>query len=144
MPSGISEQVEELVLAIDTSGSVFYQISAFLSEVVGICSVVKPKRVRVLYWDTDVAQDEVYDLEDLDSLTASTQPKGGGGTDVRCVTDYMAEHKIAPQATIIFTDGYLFGGWGTWSCPTLWCVLDNKEASADVGKTLHIDSRKDL
>jgi predicted metal-dependent peptidase len=138
MPSGVSERVEELVLAIDTSGSIGQrELTTFLSEVKGICDTVKPSKVRVLYWDTQVCRDEVYEL---DVLPRSTKPSGGGGTEVECVPQYMAEHGIKPQATIILTDGYLGGSWGQWNCPTLWVILDNKNATATVGKTLHVES----
>jgi len=39
------------------------------------------------------------------------------------------------------TDGYLYAGWGEWTCPVLWAVLDNKHALPDVGKAVHITSR---
>ena len=141
MPSGVSERVEELVLAVDTSGSIGQrELTTFLSEVKAICDTVKPSRVRILYWDTQVCRDEVYEMDDLDKLAQSTKPSGGGDTEVECVPQYMAEHGIKPQATIIFTDGYLGGSWGQWSCPTLWVILDNKNATATVGKTLHVES----
>ena len=54
------------------------------------------------------------------------------------MTAYMSEHDITPQAAIILTDGDLWGTWGTWNCPTLWCVLDNKRATPDNGKVVHI------
>ena len=140
-PSGITEQVDELVLAIDTSGSIGqHELTAFLSEIKCICDTVHPKKLRILYWDTEVCAEEVYSVDELDTLTQSTKPAGGGGTDVSCVTSYMATNNITPQATIILTDGYLWGGWGTWDCPTLWCILDNKGATANCGKTIHIDS----
>ncbi len=140
-PSGITEQVDELVWAIDTSGSIGQrELTAFLSEIKCICDTVHPKKLRILYWDTEVCAEEVYSVDELDTLTQSTKPKGGGGTDVSCVTSYMATNGITPQATIILTDGYLFGGWGTWDCPTLWCILDNKGATANCGKTIHINS----
>ena len=141
MPSGISEKVEELVLAIDTSGSIGQrELTTFLSEVKAICDTVKPSKVRVLYWDTQVCRDEKYDMNDLDKLVQSTKPKGGGGTMVECVPQYMAEHGIKPQATIVLTDGYLGNSWGQWTCPTLWVILDNKSATSKVGKTLHVKS----
>lgn len=141
MPSGISEKVDELVIAIDTSGSIpDADLAVFLSEVQSICTTVKPDKVRLLYWGHEVVGDESYATHEIDTLAQSTRPKGGGGTDVECVVEYMQRHQIKPQATIIFTDGYLFGDWGTWDCPTLWCVIDNKRATPDNGKVVHIDS----
>ena len=140
-PSGISEQVDELVVAIDTSGSIGQrELTAFLSEIKCVCDTAKPNKLRVLYWDTKVCRAEEYEMHELHTLTDSTKPAGGGGTDVNCVTSYMDKHNIKPQASIILTDGYLYNGWGSWSCPTLWCVLDNKGATADCGKTVHIKS----
>jgi predicted metal-dependent peptidase len=142
MPSGISEQVEELVIAIDTSGSIGQsELTEFLSEVKGVCDTVKPNKVRLLYWGSDVVGDESYDMHELDNLVTSTKPMGGGGTDVNCVTQYMAKKGIKPQAVIVLTDGHLYGGWGEWTCPVLWTILDNERALADVGKTVHIKSR---
>ena len=77
----------------------------------------------------------------LDNLVKSTKPMGGGGTDVNCVTQYMADEGIKPQACIVLTDGYLYSGWGDWTCPVLWAILDNKSAVPDEGKAVHIKSR---
>jgi len=141
MPSTYSEQVEELVLAIDTSGSIGdRELSVFLSEIKSICDTVKPSCVRVIYWDTEVCRDEKYETHELDTLVKSTKPRGGGGTDVECVPKYMAEHDIKPQAVIVLTDGCLYGGWGQWTCPVLWTVLDNKTAKPSVGKIVHVKS----
>ena len=140
LPSGISEQVGELVIAIDTSGSIGQrELSAFLSEVKSICETVHPSKVRILYWGSRVVGDEEYELADLDKIVQSTKPIGGGGTVVECVPEYMTEHNINPQAAIILTDGYVFG-WGTWTCPTLWTIMDNHSAVPDNGKVVHIKS----
>ena len=144
MPSGISEQVGELVLAIDTSGSIGKkELAAFLSEVKEICDTVHPDGVRLLYWDTKVCRDEKYDTHELDNIVNSTKPEGGGGggTDVECVTDYIRDNNINAQAAIVLTDGHLYGGWGQWSMPVLWCIMDNDHAKPDVGKTVNIKSR---
>ena len=141
MPSGISEKIDELVIAVDTSGSISDRdVAAFLSEVQSICTTVKPDNVRLLYWGHRVVGDESYDIHNIDALVKSTKVMGGGGTDVNCVTDYMQEHNIKPQAAVVLTDGYLFGGWGTWDCPVLWCILDNKRATPDSGKVAHIQT----
>jgi len=143
MPSGISQQVDELVVAIDTSGSIgSVALSAFLTEVKSVCDTVKPNKVRVLYWDTKVCRDEAYEMHELDDLVKSTKPAGGGGTCVECVTEYMQEQGIKPQACIVLTDGDLYRGWGTWNTPVLWCILDNDSKKPDVGTTVHIKSRE--
>ena len=143
MPSGISEQVGELVLAIDTSGSIGQrELNAFLTEVKEICDTVRPDGVRLLYWDTKVCRDEKYDVHELDDLVQSTKPTGGGGTDVTCVTDYLRDNSINAQAAIVLTDGHLYGGWGQWSMPVLWCIMDNLGAKPDVGVAVNIKSRE--
>jgi len=140
MPSTLSEQVRELVLAVDTSGSVVHCIKYFLSEIVGICKAVRPERIRLIYWDHMVQKEEVYSTLDLDELPKSTSPKGGGGTQIEPVCGYLKNNHIEPQAVIVFTDGYLAGSWGKWNHPVLWCVLDNKDAKPDNGRVLHINS----
>ena len=141
LPSGVSETVGELVIAIDASGSIGgRELGQFLGEISAIAKAVRPQGVRLLYWDTEVCRDEYYTQDQLDSITTSTKPAGGGGTMVECVTTYMREKQIKPQAAIILTDGYLGGSWGTWHVPTLWCILDNSSATPDVGKCVHIES----
>ena len=143
-PSGITERVGELVIAIDTSGSIGqHELTKCLSEIKGVCDTVKPESVRILYWDTKVCADEVYGdvvgaKASLEQLTQTTKPAGGGGTMVQCVPDYIQQNNINAQAIIVLTDGYLGGDWGAWTMPLLWGILDNKSARPTIGKTLHI------
>jgi predicted metal-dependent peptidase len=140
MPSGVSEQVGELVIAIDTSGSIGgRELAKFLGEVKGICDQVKPDVVRLLYWDTEVCADEKYVGAEVENLVNSTKPEGGGGTTVECVPAYMAERGVKPQAVVVLTDGYLGGSWGQWACPVLWCIVGNANAVPDVGKYVHVE-----
>lgn len=143
MPSGISEQVGTLVIGIDTSGSIGdRELSRFLGEVKGICDTVKPEMIRLLYWDTKVCRDEKYVGDEVQKLTASTKPAGGGGTAVRCVYNYIQEHAIKAQAVVMLTDGYVGTDWGTpsqWGAPVLWCVVGNKSARPTTGKCVLVD-----
>ena len=141
-PSGITERVGELVIAIDTSGSIGqHELTKCLSEIKGVCDMVKPESVRILYWDTKVCAEEVYGVHGtpLEQLTQTTKPAGGGGTRVQCVPDYIRDKNINAQAVIVLTDGYLGGDWGAWTMPLLWGILDNKSARPTIGKTLHIN-----
>lgn len=139
LPSGVSESMDELVVAVDTSGSIGQrELTLFLSELASVCDVAKPSRLRVLYWDTEICAEEVYEQDVLAEVAKSTKPKGGGGTDVTCVVKHLQAHDIKAQAVLVLTDGYLGSDWGKWDVPTLWCILGNTYATSPVGKTIHI------
>ena len=141
MPSGVSQRVKTLVLAIDTSGSVSQtEISTALAEVKSICDIVRPEKVTILYWGDYVVRREDYDEHNMDTLVDSTKPEDGGGTQVECVPEYMREHGIDAQAVIVFTDGCIYGGWGQWDVPVLWTVFNNKGCKPTVGKVCHINA----
>jgi hypothetical protein len=139
-PSGVSESVGELVIAIDMSGSIgSRELSQFLGEVKGICDNVHPEKVRLLYWDTQVCADESYAMHELDTLTESTKPAGGGGTIVTCVPEYLTKHGIKPQAVVVRLMATLVvsGDNGVrLCCGASWI---NKRAEPDVGKAVHVE-----
>jgi predicted metal-dependent peptidase len=140
LPSTYDDRVDEIVFCLDTSGSIGRDtLTRFMSELIGVCAMCKPKRVRILYWGTEVAGDEVYETHEIPNILRMTKPVDGGGTDAKCITDYMKAKRIKPQAAIVLTDGYVWDSWGDWDCPVLWCILDNKRAKPTTGKALHID-----
>ena len=141
MPSGVSEKVKCIAEHNDMSGSIGKrEQQVMISELVGICDAVTPDELHVSYWDTEVRGYEKYTNDELNDVATKTKPVGGGGTDVRCVPAYLREHNIKPQASIVFTDGYLYGGWGDWDHPVLWVILDNKNAKPDNGVVVHVKS----
>ena len=141
MPSTITETVGRIVIAPDMSGSIGdAELSKFLSEVQGICINAKPEKVDLLYWDTDVAAHEVYTQEQLGTLTSSTKPTGGGGTDVTCVSKYLKDNQIKPECVIVLTDGYIYGNnWGTWNVPVLWVIVGGNKVVPPMGTTIYLD-----
>ena len=143
MPTGVTETVEGIVVAGDMSGSIGQrEMSVIVSEAKHCFGTVKPDWVRMLYWDTEIAGDEKYDNAELDNFVNTTKPRGGGGTDVNCVPTYMQEHGINPQAVIVITDGHFYRGWGQWSHPVLWVIIDNENAKPDCGKYIHVTSEE--
>ena len=139
MPSTVSESMGRVVVAIDTSGSIWGDVlNRFISEVASVMQNMNPEQVDLLYWDSEVAGHEVYGLNDADRMTSSTKPKGGGGTSPSCITRYMRKHKIDPVCAIILTDGCVGNDWGgTWNCPTLWVITEN--IKSPIGQTIKIE-----
>jgi predicted metal-dependent peptidase len=140
MPSLVSERVGHMVVGIDTSGSIGGpELARFLTEVKEIAERVNPDKVDLIYWDARVAAHEVYNSGTLGDLINSTRPVGGGGTSVRCVSDYLSKEGIKPECAIILTDGYLGDDWGDWDVPILWAICGGNKVIAPVGKTVHIE-----
>ncbi len=139
MPSLVSERVGHMVIGIDTSGSIGGpELTRFLTEVMAVAEQVNPDKVDLIYWDAEVAGHEVYNNATLSTLINSTKPKGGGGTDPRCVPEYLDKHGIKPECVIMLTDGYV-GSWGEWDVPVLWAICGGNKTTAPVGKTVHIE-----
>ena len=132
MPSMLDEKAGQMVVAMDTSGSVFSDIDKFLSEFKTIAMDVMPEKVHLVYWDYSVQGEETYDEMSYANLEDSTKPIGGGGTDPSCVFRQVEEKILTGEyqdinAVIIFTDGY-FGDEGKWEklgIPVLWAVIEN-------------------
>jgi predicted metal-dependent peptidase len=138
LPSIENESIGELVVAIDTSGSIgSTELTEFASELASICSVSSPSKVRVLWWDTDVHGEQVFMPEHYDNIKELLKPQGGGGTTVSCVSEYLNKSRVEAEAVIVFTDGYVEDDI-TWNlkCPTLWLVTQNNNFVAPSGKVV--------
>ena len=140
MPSSFSETMGRVVIAIDTSGSIWGSVlNRFISEVANLMENVNPEQVDLLYWDSKVAGHEVYGLGEAQNMTTSTKPKGGGGTSPSCITQYIKTHNIIPECVIVLTDGYVGNDWGgQWNAPVLWVLVDNPSTTAPNGSTIHL------
>ena len=138
LPSLVSETIPELLVALDTSGSCWSALPYFLAEVKSICSTIKPHKLHLMFWDTNVVYEmhEGNNVEELEVKSAH----GGGGTDVNCVTTYLKDHNIKPTASVILTDGYLSNGWGKWDHPVLWCLVNNKNDVPPKGKFVRVEA----
>ena len=136
MPSMVGTTMTELVIGFDTSGSIFggEEMTVFVSEIKTIIEEVKPTKVHVIYWDTDVAGHQIF--EEGQFAVQNLNIKGGGGTDGACLFKYLKEHNINPQAIVQFTDGYV-GDWGSTNVPTLWAVTS--ELVAPFGTTIRVE-----
>ena len=141
LPTVENETIGEVVVAIDTSGSIGQeQLNAFASELVSICEAVSPDAVRVLWWDTKVHGEQLF-TDNYDQIGSMLKPLGGGGTRVSSVAEYINKKKINAECCIVFTDGYLESDvvWNI-SAPTLWMVTENKNWTPPTGKKVFMEN----
>ncbi|MGI9137313.1 MAG: vWA domain-containing protein [Candidatus Nanopelagicales bacterium] len=134
-PSDESETMSEIIVAIDTSGSIDQEmIGKFAYQLQLICDTCQPEKVRVLWWDTQVHGEQVLpgDSPDIRHLL---KPMGGGGTHVSCVSAYVKANKLKPDCIVVFTDGYVESDvkWDI-SVDTLWLVTQNERFTPPKGK----------
>lgn len=139
LPSMENENIGDLIIAIDTSGSIGQaELTEFASELASICNVCVPSKVRVLWWDTEVHGEQVFD-GNYNNIKDILKPQGGGGTEPECIEQYVKENKINAEACIVFTDGY-FSEPESWDlgCETLWGITEHKSFTTRHGKVVHI------
>ena len=139
-PSVESETMTEVLIAIDTSGSIDQEmIGKFAYQLQLICDSVNPETVRVLWWDTEVHGEQVFG-GDSPNVKDILKPLGGGGTCVSCVSEYIVEKKYSPDCIVVFTDGYVEDkvNWGT-GVETLWLVTESRSFTPPKGKMVKID-----
>lgn len=137
LPSLENESIGEVVVAIDTSGSISNeQIAEFASELASICNTCDPEKVRVLWWDTAVHGEQVFSGNYAD-IAKMLKPMGGGGTMVSCVSEYLNKESIKAECVLVFTDGHLEHDikWDIVS-PSLWLVTENTGFEPPSGKKI--------
>lgn len=133
LPGMYSEAMGEVVVVIDTSGSIDQAtLNAFGAEIKSIVDNTKPLMTRVIYCDAEVNH--------VDEFTAEQElhfkMHGGGGTDFRPPFNYVEQHGFKPACLVYLTDGY-----GPFPdeppYPTMWvCTTD---IVAPFGRTIPID-----
>ena len=141
LPTVENETIGEVVVAIDTSGSIGQeQLNEFASELVSICEAVSPDAVRILWWDTKVHGEQLF-TDNYDQIGSMLKPLGGGGTRVSSVAEYINKKKINAECVLVFTDGYLESDvvWNI-SSPTLWMVTENRNWTPPSGKKVFMEN----
>lgn len=101
LPSLSNHQLGEIVIAVDTSGSIDDgQLQRFAAEV-GTVLEQCPATVHLLYCDLHIVRRELFQPHDPPILL---KPFGGGGTDYRPVFAHIEQAGIQPDCLIYLTD----------------------------------------
>jgi predicted metal-dependent peptidase len=127
MPNYTGIAAGEIVVAIDTSGSIGdRELTVFISELADILDTCRPEKIWVLGIDAAVnSVNELYGGHDLKAHPPEL--KGGGGTDFRPAFKWVENENIDAAAFIFFTDMYGVFPDEVPSYPVIWC------ATTDVG-----------
>jgi predicted metal-dependent peptidase len=101
LPARHSEKMGEIVLIGDTSGSIGNdELCKYMAEAGAIAEDVHPERIRILWADTRVAGEQVFE----EGMPIDPKPKGGGGTDMRVPLKKAEDYQ--PECVVLFTDCY--------------------------------------
>lgn len=123
MPGLKNDEMIDIAVMIDASGSMTEtMLRDILSEIQGIMESFPAFRIHLAAFDTEVHEPQVFDSDNLDSIT-DYQVNGGGGTDFDCFYQYLKDQEIEPKRLVVFTDGYPNGSWGDENyCDTVWIL----------------------
>lgn len=133
LPSLISEQLPEVVVAIDTSASITEEhLSTFSAEASAVLGAYDTT-IRIIYCDARVQEEETFTRTDL---PLKLKMIGGGGTNFAPVFEHITKKGHTPSCLIYFTD--LCGSFPTQEpeYPVMWLVpkpRDNRERTAPFG-----------
>jgi predicted metal-dependent peptidase len=102
LPSLNSLELPEIVIAVDTSGSISDEdLAQFAAEISGILEAYETT-INVIYCDTEInGPAEIFTREDL---PLTLQARGGGGTDFRPPFKWVADQGLTPACLIYLTD----------------------------------------
>lgn len=93
-----------VVVGVDTSGSIsdreIANANAHVSRILTTCN---PEAVHVVYCDSAIQGHEVFEAHETN---IRLNARGGGGTNMPKIFDWVEENNLEPDAVIIITDGY--------------------------------------
>ena len=123
LPSMLQTATGEVVVVVDTSGSVGpKELAEFGGEIQAILTDLKPRKVHVIY--CDAAINKVVEFGPHDQVVL--EAVGGGGTSFKPPFKYVEEHNINPRCLVYLTDGYGdFPDEDKVNFPTLWAINNN-------------------
>jgi predicted metal-dependent peptidase len=126
LPSLRSEEMGEMVLAVDTSGSVTpAELEAFAGELAAILDLIRPRVIHVVYCDAMV---QAVDRFERDEFDVAFKAVGRGGTRFLPVFDWIEEQGLDPACLVYLTDLECDEFPAAPGFPTLWVSTNWTEA----------------
>ncbi len=136
LPSMRSDDLPEVVVAVDTSGSIsageLDQFAAELSAILETCATT----VHLLYCDMRVVRAATFGRQDL---PLRLEAEGGGGTDFRPAFEWVGQQGLQPLCLIYLTDLACSRFPPEPSYPVLWVHAGREGQLPPFGETIPLD-----
>jgi predicted metal-dependent peptidase len=130
LPGLRSEELGEVVLAVDTSGSIGPgELARFAAEVQAILEIFDCS-LTVLYHDAEVQKTQCWRSGDG---PIHLEPAGGGGTSHVCVFDWIEREGVQATAVVCLTDLYTEFPLYVPNVPVLWAVVGDNVTAPPFG-----------
>ena len=137
LPGLHSEELGDVVLAVDTSGSIGEKsLGVFAAEANAVLSAYDCA-VTVLYHDTEVQKVQTWRSADGPLVL---DPVGGGGTSHACVFDWLDRAGLTPACVVCLTDLDTEFPPITPALPVLWAVPGNAPCDPPFGRVVSLTS----
>lgn len=138
LPTLYSHAMGDVAVIVDTSGSISDdELQYFAAELSGICEDAKPRKVHVIYCDTEVHK---HDEFGKDEYPIKMKAVGGGGTDMKPAFDLIAGFTEAPECIICLTDMYLDTDHINYpACDTLWVSTGLTDVETKFGEITKLE-----
>lgn len=134
LPSVNKTGLGEIVVAIDTSGSIRgRELEQFVAEIAAIAEEAQPERIHVVCADAAVQTTQEFAAGE----PIRVEVRGGGGTDFRPVFTWVEKQGIAPACLIYLTDLRCHSFPEAASYPVLW--VTNSRRRAPMGETIKME-----
>lgn len=136
IPSQYSESINEIAVAIDTSGSVSNKdIQIFLKEIKYIKTSMNIEKINLVNFDTRIQGEFIItDETDLDNIVLY----GRGGTSLFPVIKHFDTKDIT--FLIVFSDLYCTPIDKSPNYEIIWVCVDNPNAKVNCGKLIHFST----
>lgn len=132
LPSKRNRKMGPMIFIPDTSGSMLDEMEKICSEIAQCAASVNPEHIRVVWADSSIKGEQVFDPGEFayDRL----EPKGGGGTNMRVPLKYVEDYD--PQVVVMLTDGCT--PWPDREPPFPLIVICTTDQSCPVGEVIRI------
>lgn len=137
IPGTYGDKAGEYVFAPDCSGSTDDEmIAQCAAEIQSIMEELRPEKLHVIYWDTEVKKHDVYECDD----ELNVKIYGRGGTRPQCIFEYLEEQGIEAEKVIVATDLEFYGDIGPEpDVPVLWAVMQGSRQDVAWGQVMVVE-----